>query len=149
MQTGADLELKKVLDKTSADVGDTVTLDNNGPQTATNIQVNDPVPSGLTDIVSSGGYNQGTGIWTVPSLAKDATATLTLTGELSSDGTITNTAELLAVDQLDLDSTPNNGDENEDDQASVSVSVDKVADLSISKLDHPDPVDSGTNLTPK
>ena len=87
VQPGADLELKKVADKTTADVGDTatftVTLENKGPLAATNIQVSDPVPSGLTDIVSSGGYDQGSGIWTVPSLAKDATAILTLTGELS------------------------------------------------------------------
>ncbi len=151
VQPGADLELKKVADKTSADVGDTatftVTLENKGPLTATNIQVSDPVPTGLTDIVSSGGYDQGTGIWTVPSLAQDATATLTLTGELSSSGTITNTAELIAVDQIDPDSTPNNGDENEDDHVSVSVSVDKVADLDISKMDDPDPVNPGRNLT--
>ena len=151
VQPGADLELKKVADKTLADVGDTVTftvtLENKGPLTATNIQVSDPVPNGLTDIVSSGGYDQGSGIWTVPSLAKDATATLTLTGELSSSGTITNTAELTAVDQIDPDSTPNNGDENEDDQVSVSVSVDKVADLGISKMDDPDPVKPGSNLT--
>ena len=151
LQPGADLELKKVADKTLADVGDTatftVTLENKGPLTATNIQVSDPVPSGLTDVVSSGGYDQGTGIWTVPSLAKDATTTLTLTGELSSSGTITNTAELIAVDQIDPDSTPNNGDESEDDHVSVSVSVDKVADLDISKIDDPDPVNPGNNLT--
>ncbi len=151
VQTGADLELKKVVDTPSACVGDTVTftltLENKGPETATNIQVSDPVPSGLTDIGSSGGYDQGTGIWTVSSLAKDDTATLTLTGELSSSGTVTNTAELIAVDQMDPDSTPGNGDENEDDHVSVGVSVDKASDLEISKMDDPDPVDSGGNLT--
>ena len=148
---GADLELKKVVDKTSADVGETVTftvtLENKGPETATNIQVRDPVPSGLTDIQSSGGYDQATGIWIVPSLARDTTAVLTLTGELSSSRTVTNTAEIIAVDQMDADSTPDNGDENEDDQASASVSVDRVADLGISKMADPDPVDPGRNLT--
>ena len=102
---GADLELQKVVDKTIAEVGETVTftvtLENKGPQTATNIRVSDPVPSGLTDIVASSGYDQASGIWTVPSLARDATAMLTLTGEPSSGGTITNTAELIAVDQMD------------------------------------------------
>ena len=51
------------------------------------------------------------------------------------------------MDQIDPDSTPNNGDENEDDHVSVSVSVDKVADLDISKMDDPDPVNPGSNLT--
>ena len=150
-QPGADLELKKVVDKTSADVGETVTftvtLENKGPETATKIQVRDPVPSQLTDIESSSGYNQATGIWTVLSLPRDTTAILTLTGELSSGGTFTNTAELIAVDQMDADSTPNNGDENEDDQASASVSVTKVADLDISKMADPDPVAPGRDLT--
>ena len=86
-----------MVDKTSAEEGETVTftvtLENKGPETATNIQVRDPVPSGLTDIQSSGGYDQTTEIWTVPSLARDTTAILTLTGELSSSGTIVNTAE--------------------------------------------------------
>ncbi len=148
---GADLELKKVVDETSVEVGETVTftvtLENKGPETATNIQVSDPVPSGLTDIVSSIGYDQATGIWTVLSLARDTAAVLTLTGELSSTGTITNTAELIAVDQMDPDSSPNNGDPNEDDQASASVSVNRLADLGITKLADADPVAPATTLT--
>ncbi len=148
---GADLELQKVVDKTIAEVGETVTftvtLENKGPQTATNIRVSDPVPSGLTDIVASSGYDQASGIWTVPSLARDATAMLTLTGEPSSGGTITNTAELIAVDQMDADSTPGNGDASEDDQASASVSVETIVDLAITKIADPDPVAPGRDLT--
>ena len=148
---GADLELQKVVDKTIAEVGETVTftvtLENKGPQTATNIRVSDPVPSGLTDIVASSGYDQASGIWTVPSLARDTTAMLTLTGELSSGGTITNAAELIAVDQMDGDSTPGNGDESEDDQASASVSVETIVDLAITKMADPDPVAPGKDLT--
>ncbi len=139
-----------MVDKTSAELGETVTftvtLENKGPQTATNIRVSDPIPSGLSGIMSSGGYNQATGIWTVSSLERNTTAILTLTGELSSPGSITNTAEVIAVDQMDADSTPNNGDENEDDQASVSVSVDETADLGISKMASPDPVEPGNTL---
>ena len=58
---------------------------------------------------------------------------------------IINTAELIASDQPDPNSTPNNHNPDEDDQASVLIN--SMADLAISKSDAPDPVDAGSPLT--
>ena len=54
----------------------TITLTNNGPNAAQNIQVTDPVPTGFTAGTPSTGTYVGN-IWTIPSLANGATATLT------------------------------------------------------------------------
>ena len=54
----------------------TITLTNNGPNAAQNIQVTDPVPTGFTAGTPSTGTYVGN-VWTIPSLANGATATLT------------------------------------------------------------------------
>lgn len=65
--------------------GSTVTFQivvtNDGPATATNVQLTDQVPAGLTftgATLSQGTYSNGTGIWSVGSLANGASATLVL-----------------------------------------------------------------------
>jgi|GEM_PF-2828615 len=71
---------------------------NNGPNTATGVQVIDHIPSGLTFnsyIASQGTYNSGTGIWNVGTLLSGAVATLQLfvTPTVAAAGTtIINTA---------------------------------------------------------
>ena len=73
----------------------TVTLTNNGPNTATNIIVTDPFIPGFTYTPSTGNYNPATGIWTIETLANGATATLTITKNHMAPtdvGTIPNTA---------------------------------------------------------
>jgi uncharacterized repeat protein (TIGR01451 family) len=76
----------------------TITATNNGPGTATGVQVTDKVPAGLTFnsyTASQGTYNSGTGIWNVGTLLNGASATLNLfvTPAVSAAGTtVTNTA---------------------------------------------------------
>jgi uncharacterized repeat protein (TIGR01451 family) len=73
----------------------TVTVGNAGPGDATGVVVTDHLPAQLTYLSSRpspGSYNSSTGVWTVGSLAKDATATLTLAAKVNSSGTIINTA---------------------------------------------------------
>ena len=73
----------------------TVTVTNNGPNTATNVIVTDPFITGFTFTPSTGTYNQATGIWNIGTLANGATATLTITKnpmEPTDVGTIQNTA---------------------------------------------------------
>ena len=55
----------------------TVNVTNNGPDTATNININDILPSGFTASTTTGTYNGTT--WTINSLASGSTATLTFT----------------------------------------------------------------------
>ena len=60
-------------------VGDTVTytviVTNNGPDSATNVALTDWLPAGVTyvsDTATQGSYNDGTGVWTVGTIANGA-----------------------------------------------------------------------------
>lgn len=58
----------------------------------------------------------------VGNLSSGDTATLTVEAAvIGTDETVTNTAEVVASDQSDPDSTPSNDDPSEDDQDSASV----------------------------
>ncbi len=130
----ADVMLVKTVTKSTVNVGDkvtfTVTVKNNGPDNATNIQITDIIPAGFNNITftnSSGNYNNISGIWTIPNLANGTNATLTLSGIVNS--TIagintTNTANKTHQDQYDPN--PNNN------SASAIIYV-LEADVHISK----------------
>ena len=118
------------------DVTFTLTLANAGPNTATNISVRNMIPNGMTFVSANpsvGAYSAATGLWTLPSLAASANATLQLVASFDAPQVITNTAEVFAVDQFDSDSTPNNNVPTEDDQASVVLEP-ATADLSLRKI---------------
>src|SRR5690349_12895048 len=65
----ADLALAKRVDNPSPTVGDTViftvTIANTGPGTATNVQVTDRLPAGLTFVSATATYDAATGLWSV------------------------------------------------------------------------------------
>lgn len=124
----ADLSLTKTVSVSSPAAGSnityTVTLRNDGPSTATNVSVLDQIPNGLTFISSTpsqGTYDATTGIWTVGTVNNAATATLQITVTVNTSNPITNTAQVNAADQTDVDSTPGNSVAGEDDQASVTI----------------------------
>src|SRR5204863_270245 len=83
----ADLGVAKSVDNPTPNFGDTVTftvkLSNNGPGAATNVSLQDVLPSGLSLV--SANPSQGTfdafGTWTVGALGNAATATLTLSAK--------------------------------------------------------------------
>ncbi len=138
--TAADLSLTKTVSNAAPNLGENVTftvvLSNAGPDAATGVQVKDILPIGLTLVSatpSTGSYNSATGIWTVGSLANAASATLQIVASVDSSGSITNTAEVIASDQFDPDSTPGNNVPSEDDQASVTFSTSTAADLALTK----------------
>ena len=141
-----DLSATKTVDNDRPNNGDnvtfTVTISNSGPNTATNIQVRDRLPTGLTFISGSpnqGSFNSSQQIWSIPSISIGGSATLSLVARVDGAGTLTNVAEIIAVDQPDTDSTPDNNVPSEDDQAAASVNA-RVADLSLSKsVDNPTP----------
>src|SRR5207244_7316180 len=70
----ADLAVSKSVSNSTPNVGDTITftvnLRDNGPNSASNVQVSDVLPAGLTFVSatpSQGTYNSGTGLWTAAS----------------------------------------------------------------------------------
>jgi uncharacterized repeat protein (TIGR01451 family) len=89
----ANVVITNTANSSSLNVGDTavftVTVTNNGEDPATNIRINTPLPAGFTvDTHGVGSYSEG--IWTIDSLAKGSTATLTFTGVLQNSTAGTN-----------------------------------------------------------
>ncbi|AFW96022.1 hypothetical protein ANA_C13352 [Anabaena sp. 90] len=128
--TSADLELTQTIDNPNPKIGDevnfTLTLTNKGVGIASSIKVKDILSSDL-DFVSAlpeqGTYDSQTGLWDVGNMRDNLTRTLKLTAKANKDVSITNTAEIIAVAETDPDSTPNNNNPNEDDQASVTLNA--------------------------
>jgi uncharacterized repeat protein (TIGR01451 family) len=118
-----NLSLTKTVDDASPGIGQTitftVTLANGGPAEATNVTVSDVLPAGLAFVAatasSGSSYDANTGVWTVPTLANAATATLDIRATVITAGDKTNTASITHSDQPD----PN----GEDNQASVTVAA--------------------------
>ena len=60
-----------------------ITANNNGPNTVTQINIKDIIPTGLTGLIitpSVGTYNSTTGIWNIPSITSGNNAILNITG---------------------------------------------------------------------
>jgi len=123
--------LSKIVNDPRPNVGDTITftitLTNNGPDTATNVDVTDVLPDGLTlvsDSPSQGIYNAGTGLWIVGNLANGAQATLIFRATVISPNPQTNTASITAADQPDPNDTNN---------TASATATPQQADLEIAK----------------
>ena len=126
----ADLELALTSDKTTANIDDLVTLritlTNKGNGAATSIKVKQVLAQGLTFVSSSpqqGSYDAVSGIWNAGNIAKDNQAFIDIVTKVTFGGSLSNTAEIIAVAETDPDSTPNNNNPNEDDQASVTLNA--------------------------
>jgi uncharacterized repeat protein (TIGR01451 family) len=128
----ADLTLTKAVDNAApasgADIVYTLTVENQGPQPTSGVEVTDLLPDGLTFVsstASQGMYDATTGVWEVGSLIVGATATLDITVTVDGSGTITNTATVTESNLPDPDDFFNFFDEEPevDDEASVSVTV--------------------------
>ncbi len=88
----ADIAITKTADQTNPlsneTVNFTLTVTNNGPENATEVDVNETLPTGLTLVQatpSQGTYNQISKIWAVGSLAIGNSATLTLETTVNSN----------------------------------------------------------------
>jgi hypothetical protein len=117
----------------------TVTLNNAGPNTATNVTVQitpcyfttvpplvcQPLTWNTTTADPGTTYNTGTNVWTVPSITSGTTVQLVLES-VNVPGTSRihrTTAEVTASNQVDSDSTPSNNNPAEDDQATNDVTT--------------------------
>lgn len=111
----------------------TIVVTNNGPRTAMNVTVADPMLNGFSYVSSSatrGSYNGVSGIWSVGTLTNHTSATLTLTARVSADplysgAVLTNIATITGSNLADL-----NPDNN---SATATVTV-GAADLVVTKL---------------
>ncbi|GAB2463983.1 hypothetical protein GCM10027082_14470 [Comamonas humi] len=111
----ADLKVVKTGTLSSPGNGDfVVTVTNSGPDGASNVVVNDLVPSGYTikgggnaPVASTGTYNQGTGVWTIGNLANGASATLTIHVQ-TNNGSNLNWVNVATVKSDTQDPNPSN-----------------------------------------
>ena len=110
----ADLALAKTVSNPTPNVGNTisytVTLTDNGPDVATNAQVTDLLPAGVTfvsDTASQGTYNPTTGLWTVGTVSVGSPQTLVIQAQIVSASQSTNTATISHSDQFDPNTSNN------------------------------------------
>ncbi|KGE87988.1 hypothetical protein IX84_11755, partial [Phaeodactylibacter xiamenensis] len=135
-----DLELTKVVDNATPNVGEevtfTVTVENQGPSDATGVAVRDNLPSGYTFVSSNGAYDDATGIWTIGDLANGASVSLEITASVNATGDYFNVAEVSEANEDDTDSTPDNddGDQSEDDEDSAETTPNPIIDLELTKV---------------
>jgi uncharacterized repeat protein (TIGR01451 family) len=156
----ADLSLDKTVDNANPIVGETITFSinvaNAGPDTATNVSVEDVLPDGYSYVagsISGGDACDDSGAptltWSFDSLDAGSAVELTFDATVLATGDYANTAQVMAVDQYDPDSTPANddGDQSEDDEDSQGIITREAADLSLVKtLDTATP-DVGDTVT--
>src|SRR5262249_62042574 len=82
----------------------TITLPNPGPAPATGVQINDPLPAGLTFVSatpSQGSYDPATGVWDLGTVNPGTPLTLTLAAVVSSPEAQNNIATVGRADQFD------------------------------------------------
>jgi uncharacterized repeat protein (TIGR01451 family) len=97
----SDLSIVKTVSNATPLVGSNVTFTivatNAGPHEATAVVVNDVLPTGYTYVsstVTTGSYNNVTGVWTIGNLNANANATLTITATVKATGNYANTATI-------------------------------------------------------
>jgi hypothetical protein len=98
-----DLSLIKSVDRDFAKVAEivtfTLTVRNTGQLPASNVVVNDPLPSGFVFVSatpSQGAYNSTTGVWTVGTLNPGASATLQIRAAVNASGSYLNIASVVS-----------------------------------------------------
>ncbi|MEH3052403.1 MAG: isopeptide-forming domain-containing fimbrial protein [Patulibacter minatonensis] len=146
--SAADLVVSQVVDRLSVNVGSsvryTVTIRNDGPQTATGITLGDDLPTGVTvTSIVAGQGTCGTGdpfSCALGSLASGASTTVTITATITgaAESTFANTASATAT-QFDPN-TSNNG-------ATAATSTGPAADLKITKTADRAAADVGDTIT--
>jgi uncharacterized repeat protein (TIGR01451 family) len=135
-----DLAVTKTVDRTSPVVGEdvlwTMTVRNEGAHTATGVTLRDVLPSGVTYVSSSvakGSFDPGTGVWNVGNLVPTEVVALTITTRVNSTSPQVNAIEVITANERDIDSTPNNGAEEDDRATAAVVARERVIDLDVTK----------------
>ncbi len=154
--SGADLSLTKVDSPDPVIAGDkltyTITLSNNGPQTAQTVSISDPLPANVTffSLAAPAGWTAskpavgatGTVTLTNPSVASGASAVFTLVvkvnANVASGTTLSNTA---TASSATADPVPANN------ASTSATTVSASANLVVTNLDSPDPVLAGESIT--
>jgi uncharacterized repeat protein (TIGR01451 family) len=123
----ADLSLTLSANTTSptvnANVTLTTTVSNAGPGGASGVAARIPLPGGLTfgSATPAAAYDSATGVWTVGAMPNGVTRTLQLVARVTNTTAVDAIAQVSASNEFDPDSTPDNSNAAEDDQATVRL----------------------------
>ena len=120
----------------------TISVTNDGPETANGVVVAGVLPSGLSYVSDNGGgaYNSASGLWTLPApLANGASASLQITATIDVIDEVCTLAQVTA-------GTPLDGDPS-DNQAQVCVSAPRQADLAVGMAAGSNDVELGDPVT--
>jgi LPXTG-site transpeptidase (sortase) family protein len=141
----ADIAVTKTVNNPTPNFGTnviyTITATNNGPLSASGLQLRDQLPVGLTYVSSApsvGVYNNITGVWNIGGLANATSATLTITATVNTLAPTTNTASKIAENEADNTAA--------DDSASVTIAP-VAADIAITKTVSNTVPNQGMNVT--
>jgi len=122
-----DLALKKLISKKIAQVGEeltyTIKVYNQSANGATNVAVTDTLPTAVQYVANSFAPNRGTATltgnvinWSIGNIAANGdTVTLTYRVKVLQPGLYFNKAEITSAGEKDVDSTPGNNQDAEDD----------------------------------
>jgi uncharacterized repeat protein (TIGR01451 family) len=104
----------------------TVSVKNEGQNPASGVEVKDILPAGMvfqTYATASGNFDSGTNTWTIGNVPVGQTVTLSIAVQVTQTGVQYFTAQITKADQTDIDSTPNNNIETEDDFDRTCITV--------------------------
>jgi len=97
---------------------------NSGEDNATGVRVYFPLPAEVKYISNNNDqttYDPITGVWNIGNLPSKVTRSVLIDVEVLVGGIISASAEVVSMNETDVDSTPNNGDESEDDFYSIDM----------------------------
>jgi len=105
-----------------------VLLNNEGPEDGENILIQIDLPSSLSivsNFIQSGDFDETTSQWTLENIVPNTTfqMEILMVGDLTTPQTLEFYAEIISTDSDDLDSTPGNGVEIEDDIITTSIEI--------------------------
>lgn len=151
-----DLSLTKIVSKTNPKLWETIIytikVTNAGPHAATNVEIEDQMPTGL-EFISSSSFIKNANILTakISNIAAGQTITLDYLARPSTLGEKINFAQVTKADQKDIDSTPGNASTTqEDDNSKVIISPmqdELIADLSLDKTVNKSAAVTGEQIT--
>ena len=130
VDAAVDVSVKKSVNDTNPNYLDlvkwTITVKNNGPDIAHNVNVSDILPKSLKLITSSSSnYKNSTGIWSIGTLGVNKSVKLTLVCQAISTGKIVNVANVTSK-EFDYDLSNN--------RHQKSINVNPACDLEVEKI---------------
>ncbi len=147
----ADLMVETSVDNPSPSESETVSITvgarNAGPNEATNVQITDLLPAGLTyvsSIMDQGTYDGISGIWDIGTISHNQSLNLVITATVdvgAAGNTLTCTATVTASDLVDTDTDNNSA------SAEISVVANSGSDLAITISVDDDTVNEGQSFS--